>query len=221
MNTFMNCIVIAGGRLNPARTRTWHRHSHRLLKTADLIIAADSGAGHLKKTGVLPHVIIGDLDSIDPDTLRFFKKSKIPVHAYPRRKNRTDTELCLAYAQNQGATHITLLGATGTRMDHTLANILLLVPLADAGIRIRIMDAHNEICVVKDRLKLSGSPGDLVSLIPLTAEVTGLTLTGLAYPLQNHTLKMSATTGISNYFSDSAARISMTSGMLLVIRSMD
>lgn len=221
MNTFMNCIVIAGGRLDPARTQTWHRHIHRLLKTADLIVAADSGAGHLKKNGYLPHVIVGDLDSIDPDTLHFYQKNKIPVLSYPRRKNRTDMELCLDYAQKKGATHITMLGATGTRLDHTLANILLLVPLADAGIHVRLMDAHNEICVVKDRLELTGNPGDLVSLIPLTPAVTGVTLTGLAYPLRNHTLKMGATLGISNYFSESVACISMASGILLVIRSMD
>ncbi|EMS79626.1 thiamine pyrophosphokinase ThiN [Desulfotignum phosphitoxidans DSM 13687] len=221
MNTFMNCIVIAGGRLDPARTRTWHRHIHRLLKTADLIIAADSGAGHLKKNGVLPHVIVGDLDSIDPDTLNFFKKNKVPVQPYPRRKNRTDMELCLDYAKNRGATHITMLAATGTRLDHTLANVLLLVPLADAGICVRIMDAHNEICLVKDRLELSGNPGDLVSLIPLTATVTGVTLTGLSYPLRDQTLRIGTTLGISNFFSESAAQISIKSGTLLVIRSMD
>ncbi len=221
MNTLMNCIVIAGGRLDPARTRTWHRHIHRLLKTADLIVAADSGAGHLKKTGYLPHVIVGDLDSIDPDTLTFFQKSKVLIQSYPSRKNRTDMELCLDYAQDRGATHITMLAATGTRLDHTLANILLLAPLADAGIHVRIMDAHNEICLVKDRLELSGNPGDLVSLIPLTPTVTGVTLTGLSYPLKDHTLKMGATLGISNFFSGSVAQISIRSGTLLVIRSMD
>ena len=221
MTIVMNCIVIAGGRLDPARTRTWHRHILFLLETADLIVAADSGAGHLKKTGYLPHVIVGDLDSIDPDTLSFFKKNKVLIQSYSRRKNRTDMELCLDYAQSRGATRITMLAAAGTRLDHTLANILLLIPLADAGIRVRIMDAYNEICLVKDRLELSGNPGDLVSLIPLTATVKGVTLTGLSYPLKDHTLTMGTTLGISNYFSDSLARVSIKSGMLLVIRSMD
>jgi thiamine pyrophosphokinase len=129
--------------------------------------------------------------------------------------------LCLDYAKNRGATHITMLAATGTRLDHTLANVLLLVPLADAGICVRIMDAHNEICLVKDRLELSGNPGDLVSLIPLTATVTGVTLTGLSYPLRDQTLRIGTTLGISNFFSESAAQISIKSGTLLVIRSMD
>ncbi|MDT8379730.1 MAG: thiamine diphosphokinase [Desulfotignum sp.] len=217
----MNCIVIAGGRLDAARTRTWHQRIFSLLKTADLIIAADSGAGYMRQSGYLPHVIIGDLDSIDPDTLAFFQENKVPIQTHPPRKNQTDMELCLAYANARHATHITILAATGTRMDHTLANILLLLPLAKAGISARIMDANNEICVVTDRLTLTGAPGDLVSLIPVTATVQGLTLQGLSYPLDNHTLSMGSTLGISNCFSESRAKIQVRSGTLLVIRSMD
>jgi thiamine pyrophosphokinase len=221
MKTGMNCIIIAGGRLNMARTRSWSRQSQTLLKTADLIIAADSGAGHMKKTGFLPHVIVGDLDSIDPDTLAFFRKNQVPVQSHPSRKNRTDMALCVDYARSQGATHITMLAATGTRLDHTLANILLLMPLTDAGISARIMDEKNEICVVKDRMDLTGTPGDLVSLIPLTPTVQGVTLKGLSYPLENHTLVMGSTLGISNFFSASCAQIVIRSGTLLVVRSMD
>lgn len=217
----MNCIVIAGGRLNTARTWSWSRKIQSLLETADLIIAADSGARYLKKTGYLPHVIIGDLDSIDPDTLAFFQKKKVPVQPYPSRKDRTDTEICLDYARAQGATHITMLAATGTRLDHTLANVMLLVPLADAGISAAIVDEKNDIRVVKDRTELIGTPGDLVSLIPLTDTVSGVTTTGLSYPLENQPLMMGSTLGISNYFSVSRALISIGSGTLLVIRSMD
>jgi thiamine pyrophosphokinase len=166
-------------------------------------------------------VIIGDLDSIDPDTLTFFQKKKVPVQPYPSRKDRTDMELCLDYARAQGATHITMLAATGTRMDHTLANVMLLVPLADAGISARIVDEKNEIHVVKDRVELTGTPGDLVSLIPLTGTVRGVTLRGLSYPLEGHTLTMGTTLGISNYFSESRAYISVASGTLLIVRSVD
>jgi len=215
----MNCVIIAGGTLDT--TRSWSRQIQALLKTADLIIAADSGAGHMRKSGYLPHVIIGDLDSIDPDTLAFFRKNQVPVYAHPSRKNSTDTELCIEYARAKGATRITLLAATGTRLDHTLANILLLLPLADAGIPARILDEKNELQVVTDQVDLTGTPGDLVSLIPLTPTVRGVTLKGLSYPLENHTLVMGSTLGVSNFFSGSTAQISIRSGTLLVIRSMD
>jgi thiamine pyrophosphokinase len=106
-------------------------------------------------------------------------------------------------------------------MDHSLANILLLLPLAKAGIPARIMDSNNEIQMVTDRLEMTGTPGDLVSLIPVTPTVRGVTLQGLSYPLEDHTLEMGTTLGISNYFSESWAQIKIRSGTLLVIRSMD
>jgi thiamine pyrophosphokinase len=217
----MNCLIISGGTLDPARTLTWHRHLDTLLKQADLIIAADSGARHLLNAGCLPHVIVGDLDSIDPRTLRFFKEKKVPVHSHPSRKNQTDTELCLSYALDRGADRITFLAATGTRMDHTLANILLLTRTADAGVRARILDAQNELFLVKDRLELTGDPGQLVSLIPISDKVTGVTLKGLGYPLSNHTLFRGSSLGVSNYFSETNAVISIKSGTLIIARSMD
>ena len=217
----MNCLIISGGTLDPARTLTWYRRLDTLINQADLIIAADSGARHLRKSGCLPHVIVGDLDSIDPQTLAFFKKKNIPIHSHPSRKNQTDTELCLSYALDRGADHITFLAATGTRMDHTLANILLLTQTADAGVKARILDAKNELFLVKDRLELTGDPGQLISLIPISSEVTGVTLKGLAYPLCNHTLLRGSSLGVSNYFSDTIAVISVESGILCVARSMD
>jgi len=221
MTGIMNCVIIAGGRLDTTGTRSWSRQIQDLLKTADLIIAADSGAGHMRKSEYLPHVIIGDLDSIEPETLAYFQKNKVPVQAHSSRKNSTDTELCIEYARTNGATRITLLAATGTRLDHTLANILLLLPLADAGIPARILDEKNELQVVTDQVDLTGTPGDLVSLIPLTPTVRGVTLKGLSYPLENSTLVMGSTLGVSNFFSGSTAQISIRSGTLLVVRSRD
>ncbi|MCF8112813.1 MAG: thiamine diphosphokinase [Desulfotignum sp.] len=217
----MNCIIFSGGTLNPARSRAWNRRLDTLLKTADLIIAADSGAGHLHKTGYLPHIIIGDLDSIDTHTLAFFKKKGVRVCSHPSRKNQTDTELCMSCALEQGADQITFLAATGTRLDHTLANILLLAKLADTGISARVLDAHNELFLVKDRLELTGTPGDLISLIPVSQRVEGVTIQGVGYPLSNHTLVMGSTLGISNYFTQKKAVITICSGMLIVARSMD
>ncbi len=217
----MKCIIIAGGILDPARGLTWYRRLNTLLETADLIIAADSGAGHLRKLGWAPHVIIGDLDSIDPGTLAYFKGKKIPIQSHPSRKNQTDMELCLAHALEQGADHITFLAATGSRLDHTLANILLLIQTANAGISARILDVQNELFVVKDRLEITGTAGDLVSLIPASRKVEGVTLEGLAYPLCNHTLVMGSSLGMSNYLAGPKALITIESGTLIVARSMD
>jgi thiamine pyrophosphokinase len=217
----MNCIIIAGGILDTARCLTWYRRLNTLLETADLIIAADSGAGHLRKLGQTPHVIIGDLDSIDPGTLAYFKEKKIPILSHPSKKNQTDMELCLAHALKQGADHITFLAATGSRLDHTLANIFLLTRTADTGVSARILDVQNELCVVKDRLEITGTAGDLVSLIPASFKVEGVTVEGLAYPLCHHTLVMGSSLGISNYLAGPKALITIESGTLIVARSMD
>jgi thiamine pyrophosphokinase len=211
----MDCIIIASGNLfiDP--------RIKLLLKEADLIIAADGGAAHLKQIDIPPHIIIGDMDSIDQDTRNFFKKNQIPMITHPARKDKTDTELCIDFAVKKGASRITMLGVTGTRLDHTLANIFLMEQLADRKIDSRIIDANNEIYLVKDSLKLTGKKGELLSLIPISSRVEGLTLKGLEYPLKNACLPMGSSLGISNYFKETRVSISLKAGVLLVTKSRD
>jgi thiamine pyrophosphokinase len=211
----MNCIIVASG------TLLFTPKIKRLLTEADLVIAADGGATHLKLMDISPHVIIGDMDSILPDTRQFFEKNRIPIMPYPSRKNQTDTELCIEFALEKGATCITFLGVTGHRLDHTLANIFLLRKLACLGIDARIIDAHNEIYLVMDRLKLKGKKGALLSLVPVSEKVTGVTLTGLEYPLENAVISMGSSLGISNSFIESQVTISISTGILLVTKSRD
>jgi len=211
----MNCIIVASGNL------LLSPEIKRLCKKADLLIAADGGASHLKQMDINPHVIIGDMDSILPETRQFFEKNLTPIITHPSRKNSTDTDLCIDFAIQKGATTITLVGVTGHRLDHTLANIFLLKRLADLGIKSKILDAHNEIYLVTDHLKLNGEKGMLLSVIPISDKVTGLTLTGLEYPLENACLSMGSSLGISNYFSQTSATISIATGVLLVTKSRD
>jgi len=211
----MKCIIAASGNLlSTPRIK-------RLLNEADLIIAADGGATHLRQMDISPHAIIGDMDSIHPDTKCFFEKKNIPIITHPSRKNQTDTDLCIEFAIKKGATTITMLGVTGHRLDHTLANIFLLRKLCDLGVESRIMDANNEIYLVTDHLKLKGKKGDLLSVLPISDKVTGLTLTGLEYPLENAAISMGSSLGISNYFKKRWVTISILTGVLLVTKSKD
>ncbi len=211
----MNCIIVASGNL------LFSTGIKSLLKKADLIIAADGGASHLKQMNIHPHFIIGDMDSIHQDTKLFFEKNLTPIITYPSRKDNTDTDLCIDFALQKGATAITLLGVTGTRLDHTLANIFLLRRLADLGVESRIMDANNEIYLVTDHLKLNGKKGEFLSVIPISDKVTGLTLTGLEHPLENASISMGSSLGISNSFKKTCATISIATGVLLVTKSRD
>nr|WP_319491289.1 thiamine diphosphokinase [uncultured Desulfobacter sp.] len=208
----MKTVIIANGNLS---------ETDRLLsriQQADMVIAADGGAAHLHRIGIVPRVIIGDLDSIPENILSFFKEKQVKILRYPARKDQTDLELCMEYAIDQGCDDLLIIGATSTRLDHTLANIFLLRKLADQGIPVTILDAYNDIHIVSSRLTLTGRPGELLSVIPISDQVKGLTLKGLEYPLTDQTLHMGTTMGISNVFTQEEAVISLKSGAVLVIK---
>ncbi|MCP4672790.1 MAG: thiamine diphosphokinase [Desulfobacula sp.] len=211
----MKCVIIANGDL------AYSENIVKTIKDARMVICADGGAKHLRALNILPHVMIGDFDSITPEDHLFFKTKKIKFLNYPIKKNHTDTDLCVSHALEHKASDITLLGVTGTRLDHTLANILLLKKLAQLKIPARIIDKHNEILVVTDYLELKGRPEELLSIIPVTQTVNGITLTGLEYPLKNADMKMGDTIGISNVFKESIVSISIKKGILVVTRSWD
>ncbi|MCG8619275.1 MAG: thiamine diphosphokinase [Desulfobacterales bacterium] len=211
----MKAIIVANGRFAPTPD------IRRELSTADMIIAADGGAIHLRKVSVNPDLIIGDLDSIDEASKDFFAARDIPVQTYPQKKDMTDTELCLEYAVSQGADEVVLMGVTGRRLDHTVANVLMLRRLLGLGVKGKILDTNNEIFLVDSNTTVKGSPGELLSVIPVTDRVTGLTLEGLAYPLTEKTLDMGTALGVSNVFTGDTATIKLRSGMVLVTKSRD
>jgi len=208
----MKMVIAANGTLS---------ETDRLLsqiQQADTVIAADGGAVHLHHMGIVPRIIVGDLDSIPENILSFFKEKQVKILKHPARKDQTDMELCMEYAIDHGCTELLIVGATSTRLDHTLGNIFLLRRLADQGISTTILDAYNDIHIVVSHLTLTGRPGDLISVIPVSDHVKGLTLEGLEYPLTDQSLCMGSTMGISNVFLQNKADISLESGAVLVIK---
>lgn len=213
-NTMKDCIIASGQVLASARLND-------ILKQSDRIICADGGASHARQLGILPDLLIGDFDSVADADLNYFIQKNIPVIRYPSDKNKTDTQLCIEWALDHGTTDITLIGATGTRLDHTLANIFLLEKLTCRNINARIVDSHNEIHVVTQKLVLDGRPGELLSILPFGKEAEGVSLEGLQYPLENAVIKRGTSLGISNVFTSDQAVIKIKNGTLLVIRSQD
>ena len=211
----MKCVIIANGDLEYTKDILY------TIKNAQMIISADGGARHLRALNILPHVIIGDFDSIHPDDQVFFKEKQVKTVTFSSRKDHTDTELCLSWALENNATDITLLGVTGTRLDHTLANIFLLKKLARQNIPARIINKNNEMHIVTDFIELKGGPKDFLSIIPITEKVTGITLKGLEYPLFNASLEMGSCLGVSNFFKETVASVSIKKGGLIVIKSRD
>lgn len=190
----------------------------------DRILAADSGMNALYAAAVTPDIIIGDFDSADKKILAFFQQNKeIDFCTLNPEKDDTDTEFAIRESIRRGADSITIIGGTGTRLDHVLGNISLLGIGLEEGVRMELLDAHNRICMIDHSvtLKKKEQYGNYLSLIPYNGKVTGVTLKGLKYPLHDYTMGGFNSLGISNEIVDDEASIELTSGQLLVIESRD
>lgn len=189
--------------------------------TYDYVICADKGMKHARKLGIVPQLIVGDFDSGSEEDLLYFKEQGIEIESFDPVKDETDTELAIKRAVHKGATSITVYGGIGTRLDHSLANVHLLYGLINLGIKGRLMNPYNTVYLVLDEIVLEGEKGALVSLIPFAGEVCGITTQHLGYPLTDATLKMGTSLGVSNYMTENVAKISIQSGVLMVICARD
>lgn len=184
----------------------------------DLILAADGGLRHCRKWGYDPHVVVGDMDSVDPDDLAALDRSTTEIIRHPKQKDETDLELALKVAVERRAGDIVILAALGARWDMTFSNVLLLGASFLKETTVRILDAAHELLCLRGgrKVQLTGRPGDLVSLMPLAGDAKGVTLRGLEYPLENAVLPPGSSLGVSNVFSESTARIELKQGLLLI-----
>ena len=206
-------VVFVNGEVDDA---TSLRH---LLRPDDRLVAADGGIRHLRALGLWPHVLVGDLDSVELAVLEAALTAGVAVEQHPRAKAQTDLELAIERAIRDGAEEVLLVGALGGRLDQTLANLLILAQRPWAA-DIRIAEAGQVASLVRagQTLQLQGAAGSTVSAIPFSPVVTGITYRGLEYPLDNATLHFGATTGISNVIARSPASVTIASGILLVVQ---
>lgn len=182
-----------------------------------MIIAADGGARHLLAAGLVPDVAVGDFDSLSAADLDALRVSGCEILSYPAAKDVTDTQIAVEQALERGAGEITIFGGMGSRLDHSLANVLLLKLIHEKGGRGRVTDGEQTAELLVDHVELSGRPGDVVSVVPLTAKLEGLTIKGLKFPLHEATVPMGSSLTISNEFGESAfAEITLRKGMAAV-----
>ena len=210
---YLRAVIIASGWLNEPE------HAKKLISPTDLLIAADGGAEHFRALDLLPHILVGDLDSITMPTLAALEAAGVEIQRYDPRKDYTDLELALRLAQERGASQVLVFGAVGSRWDQTIASLLL--PAADdlRGLDVRLVDGYQELRLLHggERLELQGCAGDTVSLIPLSPAASGIVTQGLEYPLSDETLLLGATRGVSNVLLETQATISLRQGLLLCV----
>ena len=210
-------IIFANGELpdlDAART---------LLQAGDYLIAADGGANHLLKMGILPEIVIGDLDSVDEDTLFQLTSAEVNIEQYSEDKDETDIELALGYAVEMRPSAILIVGGLGGRLDQTLANLSILTDPMLPKIDIRLDDGLEEVFFCRasaekgGQVEVQGRSGDTVSLIPWHGPVEGVSTEGLQWPLYGETLFPDKSRGISNVMLSESASVKIENGLLLVV----
>ncbi|MDP9315086.1 MAG: thiamine diphosphokinase [Chloroflexota bacterium] len=186
-----------------------------LLRDADLVVAADGGARYLLALDLLPHVAVGDFDSLAAEAVAGLVQAGVEVLRHSVHKNETDLELALLQAIERGATCIHVLAALGGRPDQHLANLQLLTHPRLASADVRLVHRDWEMFAIRREAAIFGAPNDVVSLLPMTEAVTGITTRGLYYPLRGETLRLGPARGISNLLTHDHAQVTIESGILL------
>ncbi len=212
-------LMVAGGRLDAAFCLAY-KNRYSFSRT----IAIDGGIHFFYEAKLKPDVIIGDLDSANEDEIRYFEEQTgITWLRLVPEKDDTDTEAAIRWAVGLGVGQIHILGGTGSRLDHVLGNIALLGIGLEAGVEILLADPNNRIRMIKKTLVLSKQEqhGHYVSLIPFTPKVTGVTLQGMKYPLNDAVLTCFSSLGISNEIVEEKAVIRLTDGILLALETKD
>jgi len=184
----------------------------------DLVVGADGGARHPAALGWPVQVLVGDFDSLDETSRAALAAGGAEVFRHPAAKDEIDFELALALVRDRGFQDIDVLGALGGRWDMTFGNIFLPACPDFAAVRVRFRHGPWNLFVVQGpaELVLEGSPGDLLSLLPLGGDVRGISLSGCLYPLTRETLGRSR--GLSNELTGPSAGLAFDSGTLIVMR---
>lgn len=242
----IDTIIVSGGNIHSDFALDF------LKKNEACLIAADKGLEFFLEHQLLPDAVIGDFDSLSEDGKKFLEiqeeksmdseipyggmtewklqkgfgneKKEIKVIRLRPEKDDSDTQSAMNYAIQNGAKRITILGATGNRVDHLMANFGILVLAKNQGVEVILADQYNYMKLVSDGeiIKKSEQFGKYISFFPLGGDVTGLTLEGFKYLLDHYRLT-TADSGltVSNEIVSEKAKVTYQSGTLLMIMSRD
>ena len=187
-----------------------------LIKRAGAVICADGGANTALKMGITPDAIVGDLDSIRAEALVKFRRVAIYEDG---NDETTDLEKAITWAIRSKFDHITVVGASGKRLDHTLGNLGVLPKFYPDAV-VTLVDDSGEICYVGREYSFEAKKGDVVSLVPLN-RCEDVFTTGLKYALEGEALELGVREGTSNVVVTSPVSIKVKKGHLLLFKIFD
>ena len=203
-------VVVAGGHSSPVGVPE--------LPSGAYVIAADAGVDRGLALGLRIDRAIGDFDSVSAGGLAAAEAAGATVERYPAAKDATDLELALDAAIALEPERILVVGSAGGRLDHLVGSILL---LADARYAAATVDASldgNRIAVIRGSRTLTGTPGEIVTLLPVHGPAEGVSTSGLEYPLHGKTLSAGTTRGVSNVFATAEAEITVVEGCVVAVQ---
>jgi thiamine pyrophosphokinase len=204
-------VIFTGGEPEPGRLGS-------RLPDDRFVIAADSGLHDALRRGIHVDLVVGDLDSADPEAVRRALANGAEVERHPADKDATDLELALEAALCRGLDRVVVLGGAGLdRIDHFMGNALLLSSPRFAPLHPEwwVQGAH--VVPVHDRATITGSPGDIVTLLAVGGPADGVATTGLRWPLDGERLEPGSTRGVSNEMTAPAATVALSGGTLLAV----
>ena len=189
---------------------------------ADLVVAADGGARYALAAGIVPDLIVGDMDSLGENLAREMETRGAELEPHPARKDKMDGHLAVLAAKARGATIADFLCATGGKFGAVFAVPHILLAAERLGLRSSAVAGWGTTFVVEAGSRIvEGTPGDSVSVFPLAGPATGVTLEGMSYPLTDAVLEPGDTLGFHNELVGREAGVSVESGVLLVVREQD
>jgi thiamine pyrophosphokinase len=205
-------LLVLGGAVDPSLEEIARSHS--------IIVCADSGAEYVRSIGLTPRSIVGDLDSISPDTLSYFESLGTSVHSV-HDQNTDDFEKALAHLSSFHSGAVTVLGLTGLRTDHALTNLSVMLRWTNKFERLIAIDAYASyefLTEKKSQIQIESHVGQLISLMPFGI-ARKVRTNNLQYALSDEDLALGEREGLSNVATASSVRVSIESGALLVIVS--
>ena len=182
------------------------------------VIAADSGARYALDAGRHVDLAVGDFDSVDPQTMAALERAGTLIERHPAAKDQTDLALALDLAVRQAdGGQVVVVGGGGGRLDHALANLLLLADGAYASAQVEARIGAARVFVVRGRRSFTGEPSELVSLIAVNGPARGVSTEGLLFALHDADMPPGSSWGVSNQLLETRGAVEVREGVLLVV----
>jgi thiamine pyrophosphokinase len=207
----MKVLIVTGGE-RPEKTLLKKKAA-----SSSMVVAADRGAEYCLKAGILPDMVVGDMDSLPIGIQDELILNKIEIRKFDCRKDMTDTQIAVDMAIEKGADEIEIVSGIGSRFDHSLANVYLLYRALSQGVKAKIISGIHEIFLIEKKFVIINETGSLISFLPLGYSASGITLKGFEYEIDNTDMDMSFPIGISNVVGKDSAEVIVSEGILIAI----